>query len=366
MKMGRDLVDLAKELQRRRESAKDYVADTRNMRAYAVDQGDVQFQLGDDQQFEVQPFAHGQVATHIGVPKPYYDRMLAEAPDLLVRNVNHWLQERPAKRMVRTLDGTMRAFLSDSFRRLDNYDFMEAALPPLVQAGVEVMSCEVTDRRLYLKVVDKRITRDIPGGGRMGDGGHTIFHTVSPALVLSNSEVGDGALSVKTSIFEKVCTNLSVFKERSTRTRHLGARIDAGDELYKLLSDETIRKTDEAIFAQVGDVVRNAFNEIQFEALCDKLANAGRDAIVTSDPGKVIDVTAKRFGLLENEKAGILGHLIAGGELTRYGLHAAITRAAEDVESYDRASMLEQVGGDVIDLEPTQWREMAREWRQAA
>jgi hypothetical protein len=40
-------------------------------------------------------------------------------------------------------------------------------------------------------------------------------------------------------------------------------------------------------------------------------------------------------------------------------LHAAVTRAAEDVESYDRASQLEVLGGEIIELAKSDWRELA-------
>lgn len=372
MKIGRDLVELAKELERRRRSARDFVADTRHMRMTTFHPGGEgeeviapRLQIADMEPIAVQPFAHGQLAQHVGIPKPYYDKMLAEAPELLTRNVNHWFHNAPAMRMARTLDDQLRALLSNTYRPLDNHDFMEAALPPLLERGVEVMSCEVTDRRLYLKVVDNSVQRDIPTGKRMGDGTHTIFDTCVPALVLSNSEVGDGALSVTTGVFTKMCTNLAVFREHSKRTRHLGARIDVGDELYKLLSDETRRKTDAALFAQVSDVVRGAFNEAAFDARVAKLTDAAKDEI-EADPVKVIEVTAKHFGLNEGERSGILQHLIRGGDLTRYGLHAAITRQAEDAGDYDRASQLEVIGGDLIDLDRSQWRTMATEWKQAA
>jgi hypothetical protein len=52
-------------------------------------------------------------------------------------------------------------------------------------------------------------------------------------------------------------------------------------------------------------------------------------------------------------------HLIEGGDLSKYGLHSAITRAAQDVESYDRASDLERVGGQVIELGRGEWKVLA-------
>ena len=36
------------------------------------------------------------------------------------------------------------------------------------------------------------------------------------------------------------------------------------------------------------------------------------------------------------------------------------TRTAEDAKSYDRATELEMAGATVLDLKPTEWRDLAR------
>jgi hypothetical protein len=258
MKLGRTLEDLAREVTRQSAQKRDYVASTENIRM--VSPGNInppELHLGDDLQLDVRPLAHAQIAGHLSIPKPYYDRMLAEDPLLLATNVNTWFQKNPTKRMVRTLDGAARAFLSNGFRPLDNVDLLEATLPRIAELGVTVVSCEVTESRLYLKVVDKRIERDMPLGIGVG---HARFDTLSPALVISNSEVGSGALSVQSSVYTGGCTNFMVISERSVRKYHVGARADLGEEMYALLSDETRRITDEALWRQLGDVGSGAFD----------------------------------------------------------------------------------------------------------
>lgn len=72
-----------------------------------------------------------------------------------------------------------------------------------------------------------------------------------------------------------------------------------------------------------------------------------------------MELTARRFSLNEGEKNSVLQHLIQGGDLSRYGLFNAVTRSAEDQESYDRATEMERLGGEIIDLPATEWKEMA-------
>ena len=69
-----------------------------------------------------------------------------------------------------------------------------------------------------------------------------------------------------------------------------------------------------------------------------------------------MDVTAKRFGFQDSEKVSVLQHLIEGGDLSRYGLFNAVTRTAEDVADYDRATQFERFGGDIIELAPSDWK----------
>ena len=56
----------------------------------------------------------------------------------------------------------------------------------------------------------------------------------------------------------------------------------------------------------------------------------------------------------------MLRHLIEGGDLTRYGLFNAITRAAADLDSYDRATEFERFGGQVVELPKRDWEEVQR------
>lgn len=368
MKTGKSLVELAQEIERQQNTKRDFVADTRKINFAPLGKADadarghnVVAHLMDTDLGGVglNSVAHRQVSEHTGIPAKYYDRMLADHPTLLATNVNTWMHDEPAPRMVRTLDGVMRAFLSDRYRPLENYDLAQAVIPVLLAAKIEVLSCEVTERRLYIKGVDARINRDVPSGkNRMGDGSHVIFDTCSPAIVISNSEVGMGALSVETAIWTKACTNLAIFGQKSLRKYHVGGRHELGEGLQELLSSETRAATDKATWMQVTDVVKGAFDEAKFAAMCQDVARMGQDKI-TADPVKVVELTAKRMGFGEAEKGSILRHLIEGADLSRYGLFNAITRTAEDLASYDRATEFERAGGQIIELAANDWKELA-------
>jgi len=358
MKQGRSTDDLVREIMRQAETKHDYIADTR--RIEITPRGEtVEMVVDGKDTFGIKDLAHRQIGEHVKIPAVYYDKMRTEDPDLLATNINRWFKKYPAKQMIRTLDGNDRAFLSDKFRTLDNLDLAEAVLPPLQERGVLLVSGEVTDTRFYLKFVDKRIERDLKPGVILGRG-HDHFETCSPALTISNSEVGKGSLAVLVSILIGGGSNLIALSEKSVRKYHVGARHDIGEEVYALLSNTTKKLNDAALWATLRDVVGAAFDEAAFEATVAKLQDAKND-VIDADPTKVIEVVSKRYGFGEAERGSILKHYCQTGDFSRFGIQSAITRTAEDLDNYDTASEFEQIGGKVIELKKDEWKRLTKE-----
>lgn len=356
MKTGKTLSQLAAEIERQSTTRKDYVAPTEKL-VMAPAATDMVISGLNGDAYGLTETGHRQVGEHVGIPAKYYDRMRTAAPELLAQNVNTWFHTEPSPRMVRTLDGKVRAFLSDKYRPLENHDLAEAVLPVLIEQKLEIVSCEITERRMYIKAVDGRVVRQI-NSNRIVDGSMAAFEDVCPSLVISNSEVGMGALSVEVGMFQHRCKNMAIFRERSMRKYHVGGKHELADGLVALLSEKTRRLSDAATWAQVGDVVRNALNPVAFETILLEV-NGMQQQKITGDVVRVVDLAARQFGTTEGEKASILKHLIEGGDLSRFGMFNAITRTAEDIESYDRATEFERIGGQVIELAANDWRRIA-------
>ena len=131
MKQGKTLQELGRELQRQRNNRQDFLADTRSLEMESTGRASVLHLTLDNkaQEFGVGEVAHQQIASRLNIPYRYYQKMQAEAPDLLDDNVNRWLNQNPERRMIRVLDNKVRAFLSDRYRRLDNLELCAAVLP---------------------------------------------------------------------------------------------------------------------------------------------------------------------------------------------------------------------------------------------
>lgn len=381
MKTGRSLQELAVELENIKAGSRDYVAPAPLLRM-TPEKELVMEKSGDTRPFAIRPYAHGQIAGLLGIPKQYYDRMATEAPALLANNVNAWLNRRTDdKQLVRTVGTDVRAVLSDRFRALDNVDLAEAALPELIKRGAKVQSVELTETKFYLKATLPSMRRALGGGilpvdakvatydeipnyeARKAENlrrGFKVGDVVEAMICLSNSEVGAGTLRVEWGSMVLACLNALIVPGDTYKRYHIG-RSQAGqndDEIRALISNEARQADDKAFWLKVRDMVRLAFDEARFNKLVAKLEGAQADKI-EGTLTKVVERAMERFSFSEAVGGGVLKHLIAGGDLSRYGLTQAITRASADVSDYDTATELERVGGQIIELPPTEWQQLA-------
>lgn len=349
MKQGKSLTELAVEIERQEEAKRDYLASTAGLSFEVIDNV-LKLSLGTPGSFDICDTAHRQIAERLQIPQRYYDRLKVERPALLAQNVNRRFRARNEKRLVRVLDGGVRAFLSDRYQRIDNHDVASVVLPVLSTIpGIHTVSSEITESRLYIKAVTSERRAEVQSR-RVGD-------IVEAGVMISNSEIGLGALSVKPFAFFLWCLNGAVRDGAGYRAAHLGRKQEA-DELAALLPDHSKRLEDRATLAKLRNVVRAAFDEAKFRAWIDRLNEATKEPI-KKDLVKAVETTAQLLQLRESESSEVLRHLIEGGDLSRYGLMQAVTRSANDVESYDRATELESLGASVIDLPQSQWREIA-------
>lgn len=352
MKNGKTLNELAAELTRQSNTKRDFIADP-NMLTMLPDSRLVIGQTEGGRGLAVNTHAHRQLGTILGIPAVYYDKMMKEQPALLASNVNAWLARENEARMIRTLDGNVRAVLSRRYRPLDNYDLANAVLPILTGAsnlGAHVVSCELTMTKMYIKVIFTKIEASITTAKKVGD-------VVQAGIAIGNSEVGSGQLVVQPLVYTLSCLN-GMISESSMSRRHVGGKVNAGDDgATEIFRDETLAADDRAFWMKVQDTVRAAMNEVEFRKLVNKLQDSTQDRI-SGGVVEVMDRVSRKFSLTEGDKGGILNHLIEGGDLSRYGLLNAVTRYSQDVEDYDRATDFERMGGTILELPRHDWQRL--------
>ena len=345
MKTGRSLQELCAELDQQNELKEDYIVDTSALKL--EDDGNT-LRIGNDGETNLLPLAQRQVGERLKIPYKYFNRMAEEAPELLATNVNHWFERNPEKRMLRMMDGETRAFLSDRYLRRDNFELMQYILPTLKEVGgLQVASCEVTDHKLYLKVTTPRIQEEV----REGD-------VVQAGLVVSNSEVGLGAFKVQPLILRLVCMNGMIANDYAMNKYHVGKRITVEEEVQQLYSDETLRADDEAFWLKCRDIVKGALNEETFINIVRQLERAS-GVPVEVPASEAVQRLSKKYTFNQNEQDNVLASLLVENDLTMYGLSNAVTRASKEISDYDRATELETIGGQIITLSDSEWKEVA-------
>ena len=171
--------------------------------------------------------------------------------------------------------------------------------------------------------------------------------------MIRNSEVGLGALKVQMWIERLKCMNGLIVPDAGVRKYHVGRNLANGELAYELMSDETKVQTDKAFWSQVKDVVKATIEEAKFKQLLEEYAEKAK--IEVAEPVKAVEVTSSLFQLSVQEGKSMLQHLCEGGDYTTWGIANSVTRMAHDEPNYDRAVELEEIGGNIMELQPVDW-----------
>lgn len=351
MKFGRTPQELYAEIVRQRDSKLDYILDTRVLHMDA-DENNTLINITNNKTGEVlvlgvNEIAHNQIGTNLGIPASYYDKMRFENPELLADNVNSWFNKEPKKRMVRSLDGSMRAFLSDRYHCIDNDKIAEAVLPIIFDMpDARIESCEITDQRMYIKVVNPKLTTEVVPGD-----------IVQSGILITNSEVGMGSVTIQPLVYRLVCTNGMVINDAKVRKYHVG-KSKHQEEDFIIYSQETLLAEDQLLMMKIRDTMRSVVDQTRFDKVVDMMRAARNAKITSNNIPAMVQLTGKDYGYSVKEGESILDYLIRGGDLSLYGMANAVTRAAQDVPSYDRSTALESVGYEILSMGQREWNRL--------
>jgi len=182
------------------------------------------------------------IADKLGIPAAYLRRLREHKPGLYDANVNAWLAGDDRRFLIRCLrpdsgegPGAARAFLSDGHKIIDNLDALLAVLDGVRQAGapVQVDGCDLTERRMYVRVVCEQVRVLAPAllagyrspfTGASGADNPVVF----AGFVITNSETGCGAFTLTPRLVVQVCRNGLTITKDAIRAVHLGERLDEG------------------------------------------------------------------------------------------------------------------------------------------
>lgn len=321
--------------------------------------------------YNVLDVANEGIAAKLQIPVGYLRRMATERADLYDANVNGWLSTDSRSFLLRTLrpellrpatdtnPATLRAFLSSSYRVMDNFDVLLAVLDGMrdVRANGELqapedfkITADLTERRMYVRVTSRKIAAYATNLLRQYRSPFTGEDALDDPRVFagftfSNSEVGNGAFKMVPRVEVKICSNGMVIGKDAVKEVHLGGRLDDGVVRW---SEKTQTANLELVRSQTADAARTWLDIDYVQArLAEIEGMASKD--VKDVPGTIKHVSTK-LSFTEAQQDSILGAFIKGGQTTAGGVMHAVTAAAQEQESGDDAWNLERFGIEALGL----------------
>jgi hypothetical protein len=299
------------------------------------------------------------IADKLGIPGAYLRRMREQRPDLYDANVNGWLEGDGRKFLLRCLraggpagTGIARAFLSDGYKFIDNLDVLLAALDGIRQSGVpvEVDGCDLTERRMYVRVVCEQVRALAPAllagyrspfTGAAGADNPVVFS----GFMLTNSETGCGAFTLVPRLVVQVCRNGMTITQDAMRAVHLGERLDEGIVTW---SGNTRDKTLALITAKTTDAVGTFLNPSYVEHTVRELEKDAGHPV--TDPQEAVRIVSQRLRFTDAQQTDILTHFIRGGDVTAGGVMHAVTSVAQTLPDADAAHEMESLAVRALDI----------------
>ena len=248
------------------------------------------------------------------------------------KNLNHWIENTKDRNlMVRLNRQTVRAILSDRYKRIDNELVAVKTLDMLAKMKAEIKYCSYNGNQLE---VTATLPEKLKGEVKEGD-------LVTGGVTITNCEIGTSSLKVQPFVYRLVCTNGMVVPEYlgTFLAKHVGKKLETPD------ADEQGTIVIERMLEQMKALT----DPKVFEDILGDMRYAQSQHVQSSEIVKL----AKTNSLSDWERAEIYSRLgkVFGDVFTtdRYELGNAITNLANSEEvTADRTRFLQELGGTVM------------------
>lgn len=251
--------------------------------------------------------ATGQLCERLGIPATYYRRLPPEMKATVANFDLKRMSERPF--LLRGKSTHVRAVLSGEYVAYNNSAIAETVESLLRSEGLQLKSFVLEETNCFIKIVSEELLEPASG--------------LKAGIMIGNSEVGMGSVSVEPFVFRKACTNdLVVSDEKAFRHAHI-----------HFTPNELTRRMAEAI----GDGFLVA------SQVLDAFLKAKDDPI--PDPLAVIRKIAEERKLTQRLADEVVARYVAEPEPNRFGIINAFTGAAQTLAPLQRIDMERCAGG---------------------
>lgn len=239
--------------------------------------------------------------------------------------------------LIRSVDGQIRGFLSDKYKRFDSGLIVSEFLVSGHKAGLVPVSSHISDTKVFFEsIIPQVFTIETEKNGMI----YVVY-----GIRISLSDFGNGALDVQYFMLNMVCTN-GMTGEKIIRNIHRGSAIDENFEV----SAETFRLETAARTSAIRDIFNTAFNK---DALVEQSNTIQIAANTSLDYDKSV-ARLPKIGMYKEEiqtmEAMLLNNRVDDGltgEFTAWKLSQAIGAVARDIDE-DRKRELHDIAGQIF------------------
>jgi hypothetical protein len=265
---------------------------------------------GEPAHYALSDHATAQLCQRLEIPMPYYRRLPGEMKATVANYDIGRLKEKAY--LLRGKGDWIRAFLSADYTPYDNKQIAETVQSLLGNGAITIKDFILEETNLYLKLVSEEIV------DRAAD--------LKAGIIIGNSEVGLGSVSVEPFVFRKPCTNdLIVSQEKSFRHAH-------------------IHFTAHEFSCRMGEAIGIGF-QVANDVL-DSFLKTRREPI--PDPLEVIRKLAVERQMSQKFTDQVMSGYLAEPEASRFGVINAFTRAAQGLAPIQRIEM-ERFAGTLLE-----------------
>lgn len=254
--------------------------------------------------------ATGQLCERLGIPAPYYRRLPPQMKATVANFDLKRMSERPF--LLRGKGPHVRAVLSGEYVAYNNSAIAETVESLLRSEGLQIKSFVLEETNCFLKIVSEELVEPASG--------------LKAGIMIGNSEVGMGSVSVEPFVFRKACTNdLIVTQAKAFRHAHI-----------HFTPNELTRRMAEAI----GD------GFLVVSRILDAFLQTRNDAV--PDPLAVIRKIAEQRHMSQKLTDEVVARYAAEAEPNRFGVINAFTAAAQTLAPLQRIET-ERFAGSLLE-----------------
>lgn len=284
----------------------------------------------------IHPHALRQVAQRVEVPWAYLEMLQSKGDwghDLLARSLNELYEHRGNdKYLIRRVNGQIRGFLSDRYRRVDAGPIIESFVQACDAVGALPYEGYASDTKFAIQAIIPKAFEPIKN------------EIIAYGVNIEDSSFGNGPTQVSIFVLRGVCLN-GMIATRAVRQIHLG-RQATDDFAYE---QDTYEADSKALALKIRDVVKGYLAPESIEGMLVGVAKAHDEKVEAKDVSEFLkkSMTKSEVERIVSRFNDADVEMLPPGN-TKWRLANAISWIAGETEEAEKKIELQKLAGSIL------------------